>query len=103
VLDAAGLDWMNKSYRMIFQPFRIAVLRPFILKIDLLPAKDDRTSSTLLCSVVASVLEAEDTASVLNLMVALQAIQILQKSSIGCLSLQAVHNMVFSWFLLSSP
>jgi len=57
-MDAIGLI---KLCRMISQPHRITVLRPFILKIDLLPAKEDRMSVTLVGSVVALVLEAKDT------------------------------------------
>ena len=59
-MDAIGLI---KLCRMISQPYRITVLWPCILKIGLLPAKEDRTSLTLVGSVVASVLEAKDTAT----------------------------------------
>ena len=59
-MDAIGLI---KLCRTISQPYRIAVLWPCILKVGLLPAKDDRTSSALVGSVVSSVLEAKDTAT----------------------------------------
>jgi hypothetical protein len=57
-MDAIGLI---KLCRMFSQPYRITVLWPCILKTGLLPAKEDRTSLTLVGSVVASVLEAKDT------------------------------------------
>ena len=50
-----------KLSRTSLQPSRIAVIWPCILKLGLLPAKDDRTSTTLVGSVVSSVLEAKDT------------------------------------------
>ena len=52
-----------KLCRTGLQPFRIAAIWPCILKIGLLPAKDKRTSTILVGSVVSSVLEAKDTAT----------------------------------------
>ena len=50
-----------KLCRKSLQPSRIAVIWPRIMKLGLLPAKDDRTSTALVGSVVSSVLEAQDT------------------------------------------
>ena len=52
-----------KLCRMSLQPSRIADIWPRVVKISLLPAKEDKVSSILIGSVVSAVLEAKDTAT----------------------------------------
>ena len=62
-LDAMDAIRIIKLCRTSLQPSRIAVIWPCILKIDLLPAKDDKTSLTLMGSVVSATLEAQDSST----------------------------------------
>jgi len=59
-LDAIGLI---KLCRKSAQPSHIANIWPHIQQLSLLPAKDDRTTCTLIGSVVSSALEAKDTST----------------------------------------
>jgi hypothetical protein len=63
LLDAMDAINLIKLCRQGSQPSRIAKIWPCIATIPLLPAKDERTSTALIGSVVSAALEAKDSAT----------------------------------------